>query len=300
MKAIITGASGFLGRNLLQYLSKLDCELYTLGRNKVGQYKHYNIEEKINKDSIEKAITQIKPDYIFHLAGNVVTNNIFNSFAVNTFIAAQILQSLTENNLDYSTKVVIIGTAAEYGLINPNNLPVSESRSTRPINLYGKSKLAQTEIALSWQNNNKKLFVLRPFNIIGPGMPSHLALGNFMNQISSMKKNDILKTGNLDTARDFIDVRDAVKIIWHLADNENAYGEIINLCSGKSIHLIKLVEKMIKLSRKDIKIKTTKQLKRKHDMKDHYGDNQKLMELLNGYDFISWEDSIINMTKSYA
>ncbi len=300
MKAMITGASGFLGRHFLQYLSKLDCELYTLGRKRVDQYQHYYLEGKTNKDSIKEAITKIKPNYIFHLAGNVVTQNVFNSFSTNAFFAAQILQSLTENNLDSSTKVVIIGTAAEYGLINTSNLPVSESHSTMPITLYGKSKLAQTEIAISWQKYSKKLSVLRPFNIIGPGMPSHLALGNFMNQISSIKENGIMKTGNLDTARDFIDVRDAVKIIWHLADNENAYGEIINLCSGKSIKVIKMIEKMIEISKKDIKIQTSNHLKRTNDMKDHYGDNQKLMGLLNGYDFISWEESIINMSQSYA
>ena len=300
MRALITGASGFLGTHLLSHLSKLGCELYTLGNSKIEGYKHYYIENTISRPIINKAIEEIRPDFIFHLAGDPLSNNILQSFSVNTFYALEILQSLEDNNLDQSTKVILIGSAAEYGFKKDSELPISESQVKLPMSLYGRTKLAQTEISMSWQEKNRKLFVLRPFNIIGPRMPLHLAMGSFINQIRQMGDKGILETGNLNVSRDFIDVRDAVNLMWNLANNENSYGEVINLSSGSPSSLNEIVDKMVECSGKDIIVKTRKALKRKNDMKIHYGDNSKLLQLVGNYRFLHYEETIMNVFKSYV
>lgn len=293
MKAIITGASGFLGTHLANRLLSENIELFSLGNNQTHRFNHYPVGNGLDKRMIDACISRVRPDFIFHLAGTTKQESLMHSFNVNAFFALKILQSLEDHNLDTKTTNVLIGSAAEYGMVNEGDLPITESKILNPIDLYGHSKSAQSKISLSWSNEKRKLIILRPFNIIGPNMPKHLALGNFVNQISTFGPDGgQLKTGNLYTRRDFIDVRDATEIIWRLSKNRQAYGEIVNLCTGKSTALSKLLEKLIENSGKKVIIETMKNLKRKNDMKDHYGDNDKLISLLNGYRFRDWEESI--------
>jgi len=293
MKAIITGASGFLGTHLANRLLSENIELYSLGNNQTHRFHHYPVGNRVDKRMIDACISEVRPDFIFHLAGTTKQESLMYSFTVNRFFALKILQSLEDHSLDTKTTIVLIGSAAEYGLVNEDDLPIRESKISNPIDLYGHSKVAQSKISLSWSNEKRKLIILRPFNIIGPNMPIHLALGNFVNQINSFGPDGgQLKTGNLNTSRDFIDVRDATEIIWRLSKNRNAYGEVVNLCTGKSTLLSKLLAKLIENSGKSVMIQTKKNLERKNDMTDHYGDNDKLISLLNGYRFKEWEESI--------
>ena len=244
MKAIITGASGFLGNHLTNRLFSENIDLFSLGNNKTQKFSHYPLGNNIDKKNIDACISEVRPDFIFHLAGTTKQDSLMHSFSVNTFFALKILQSLEDHELDTKTTIVLMGSAAEYGLINRKDLPINEFKATHPIDLYGQSKAAQSKISLSWSNEKRKLIILRPFNIIGPNMPKHLALGSFVNQINSFGSDGgQLKTGNLDTSRDFIDVRDATEIIWRLSRNSHAYGKIVNLCTGKSTQLSKLLTK---------------------------------------------------------
>ena len=101
-----------------------------------------------------------------------------------------------------------------------------------------------------WQQSHRKLVVVRPFNIIGENIPKHLAIGNFYSQIQLIPYEGILKTGNLNIKRDFIDVYDVVCIMWKLINNNKAYGEVVNICTGTPSLLIDLVNQMISLSEK--------------------------------------------------
>ena len=139
---------------------------------------------------------------------------------------------------------MMIGSAAEYGLVSVDQLPITENLTPKPYNLHGISKFAQTQIALSWYKPKRSLVVVRPFTIIGPGMPNYLAIGSFLQQIQSISDRGTLKTGNLNTARDFINVFDAAHLIWELINNENSYGEIINLCRGTSVPIIDIIKYM--------------------------------------------------------
>lgn len=80
-------------------------------------------------------------------------------------------------------------------------------------------------------------------------MPGHLALANFAAQIAAMPpEGGVLRVGNLDVARDFIDVREAVRLLVALADMPDSLGGVFNLCSGRAFVLRELVEGMIRLS----------------------------------------------------
>lgn len=292
MKILVTGATGFLGTHLINFLSKKKVEIFNFGRNSCENANFIELKSCEDKYAINKTISKIEPDYIFHLAGITQANSTNEIFSVNTNFCSSILGAVKKNNLDKKTKIMIVGSAAEYGLISDKNLPISEDFLGTPINDYGKSKLKQTKIAIECQKKIKKLVVVRPFNIIGSNMPIHLALGSFIEQIKLMPNKGCLNTGNLNTKRDFIDADDVVSLMWKLINNSNAYGEIVNICSSKATSILEILNHIISLSGKDITISIEDERVRKNDMLVHFGDNTKLLNIVGDFEFSSWKNTI--------
>src|SRR2546423_2806225 len=98
------------------------------------------------------------------------------------------------------------------------------------------SKFMQTLLGISAASTGSQPIVIaRPFNIIGVGMPEHLALASFALQIREIKAGSrppVIEVGELKSARDFIDVEDVVELYWKLISNDKAYGQIFNVCTG--------------------------------------------------------------------
>lgn len=298
MKVLITGAGGFLGQHLVSYLLDKDCKIYNLGNTKIKNSTHFLLDDITNKKLINNAISRIQPDYLLHLAGTADTSDISYCLKVNTLFSSYLLEAIKNSDLETHTKVMIVGSAAEYGLVAEDQLPISENLSPNPSTFYGISKFAQTQIALSWQKPQNPLVVVRPFNIIGPGMPDYLSIGNFLTQIQSISNKGTLRTGNLNTERDFINVHDVTHIMWELINNKNSYGEIINICTGKPIPMIDIVNYILEHSGKEIELIRDEKRIRNNDIKFHYGNNFKLLKLIGNYEFTSWEETLAQTIKN--
>ena len=301
MNILITGAGGFLGQHLINYLQKninKDFSIYILGNKKIPNCKNYYLSDVCDEDQINMAISSINPDYLFHLAGTADNSLNFESIeSVNTTYCFILLNSIIKNNLHNHTKIVIVGSSAEYGVVKPEELPISENQKSKPKTPYGITKYNQTINSLSLQKKCRKLVVVRPFNIIGKNMPKNLAIGNFFSQICSISNKGFIETGNLNVERDYIDVYDVVNIMWKLINNDKSYGEVINICTGKKLKLKKLVQLMIELCGREIKIKINQSRIRKKDINIHFGDNKKLLSLVGSYKFISWKESVKKIMK---
>ncbi len=301
MKALITGAGGFLGQNLVNFLLDKDFEIFNLGKNPSKDCIHCSLPDISDESSINEHIRRIKPDYLFHFAGTSnAISDLSECFRVNAIFASDLFSAIKKSDLQRHTKIIILGTAAEYGLMDRSHMPLSEVASTNPVSPYGISKLAQTFFAKAEFKNFQQLTVIRPFNIIGPKMPVHLALGNFINQIISPEESVKLKTGNIDTARDFIDVNDLIQIMWRLVNNRNAHAEIINVCSGSPVSIRDMVNFLIKNVNKTVVLEKDKNRFKENDIKIHFGNNKKLMDLIGDYEFISWKETIIRIIKHHG
>lgn len=291
MKALLTGANGFLGKHLINKLSSEGCEIFSLGRVEVENTNFFHLKSVEDKKTIDRSISDIKPDYLFHLAGTV-SNDEAESKKVNTNFAQKLLHAIDKCSLVNKTKVLMVGSASEYGDINCEDMPIKESFEPKPFNTYGKTKLEQTRIGLDWKSNERFIVLARPFNIIGPGMPKFLAIGNFINQINSIENEGEIFAGNLNSQRDYIDVDDVCSIFWELINCNEANGEIINICSGKTKKIKEILDFLIAHSKKNIRIKIDKRLIRKKDIPVFIGDNAKLMGLLKDFEFIPWSSSL--------
>ncbi len=291
MKALLTGANGFLGKHLINKLNSEGCEVYSLGRAEAKNTNFFHLESLEDKKTIERCLFDIKPDYVFHLAGTV-SNDEAESRKVNTNFAKKLLNAIDKYNLAKKIKVLMVGSASEYGEINYEYMPIKESFKPNPFNLYGNTKLEQTRIGLDWKRDENFIVLVRPFNIIGPGMPKFLAIGNFINQINLAENNGEIFAGNLNSQRDFVDVDDVCSIFWKLINCNEANGEIVNICSGKPKKIKEILDFLIANSEKNLKITINEKLIRKKDMPIHFGDNSKIKTLLGNFRFTPWETTL--------
>ncbi|MEM9681010.1 MAG: NAD-dependent epimerase/dehydratase family protein [Bacteroidota bacterium] len=278
---MITGAGGFCGGYLIPYLHERGLEVYTLGMKPVSN-KHHYLTDIADLSYLVSLIQSIKPQYIFHLAGVTISQTPALFYEVNAVYAATLLHALEIAGYE-DCPVLLVGTSAEYGLVNQEQLPINEAMPANPYSHYGISKLSQTLMGLALSKRGRPLVMVRPFNIIGCGMPEYLSIQSFVKQIADIihgRQLPILKVGNLSSSRDFIDIKDVVEAYWKLIQEKDAYGQIINICSGQDIVIRDILLKLVELSGLDIEIQITSNRVKSIDVPVHYGDPEKLRGLI--------------------
>jgi GDP-4-dehydro-6-deoxy-D-mannose reductase len=238
-------------------------------------------------EEVRNIIKKTKPDFIIHLAGTFGTGSFQEIYKINVLSIATLLESVREY-VPYAV-VVAVGSAAEYGQVKPDQLPVDEQTPCNPVTPYGLSKQLATQVALYYHRvHGICTMVVRPFQLIGEGITTRLAPGAFMEQLkeSITRNSKVIKVGNLESWRDFLDVRDAVEAIWALCQKPAA-GEVYNLCSSKPTKIADLLQAMINYCRVDVKIEVdTSRLNGRSDVSKIYGSCQKIR------DYCGWQPRI--------
>lgn len=293
-RALITGINGFIGRNLEAYLSAQNLEVFGVSRNTITGKNDIRVN-LANYDEVKKLMDGIRPDYVFHAAGVITASQLEDYYLTHVSGTLNLLNSVREI-VRYNPKILSIGTSAEYGLMNPGDLPITEEFNEQPYDHYGISKLMQTKICLHYSKTYKlNLYVIRLFNLLGKGLSEQSAVGSFLRQIKDAQNDNFITVGNLDSSRDYMDIEDVTKIIWTISKS-SVTGEIINVCSGYPIRMSNLLAMAIELSGKELFIKGDTTRFKKVDVPIGYGLNKKMMEILGSdYKFIKTADSLRKM-----
>lgn len=243
MKALVTGGSGFVGSHLVLHLVRE-------GWN-VSVARHGGALS--GAESILAMLRDAAPDAVFHMAGLTRAEHPAALYEANAVLTAHLLEAVARQ--PRPPVIVLAGSAAEYGSVPPDAVPVQETQPCRPITDYAISKYAQTLMGLTRAAAGLPVVVARLWNPVGPGMPQHLALGSFAAQIATMPvQGGTLHVGNLGVQRDFLDVREAVRLVAALAIRPNTVGLVVNICSGRTWGLHELVHTMIRLAGRHVSV----------------------------------------------
>jgi nucleoside-diphosphate-sugar epimerase len=241
MKVLITGTSGFTGNHMISYLAKTDkrYELFGLFKSNV---KITPIECNFIKcdltcgDMVDSIISEIEPEIIINLAGKN-HGTLEELLTINVIGTKNLLNAA--HNLNKKPRVLIIGSSAEYGYSGTK--PISENAPVNPISEYGISKLSSTFLSLNYhKSKGLPVTVIRPFNLLGPGQPETFVCGRLVKQICKIGNipSSSISLSRINSRRDFIDVRDAVRAFWmvisHPHFEKKCAGNIFNLGSGKA------------------------------------------------------------------
>lgn len=268
MKALVTGASGYIGSHLVAHLTRVGWDVSTIRlRNGMPDFDH-----------VLRNLGNAAPDVVFHLAGVTRAASAAAFYEANSVLAARLLDAVAV--LPHVPVVVLTGSAAEYGRVPPGAVPVPESQVCRPATDYAVSKYAQTLMGLARAASGLPVVVARVWNPVGSGMPAHLALASFAGQIAAMPATGgTLRVGNLDVERDFIDVHELVRLLAAVGQRAEAIGQVINLCSGRCWRLRSLVDRMIAITGRPVDVVVDPARQRSDEAPVLYGDATGLRRL---------------------
>jgi len=276
LKALITGVEGFCGRHLARRLVN-EGKIHVLGIDRAEDCLDKQIlDEYVNLDltdqkGLTNLIRRFRPDWVFHLAGlaNGAANEIYCTNVVGSLYLLEAVRLYAPQ-----ARILMTGTAAEYGPVKESDLPVTENHPCAPIGSYGVSKYAMTMIGLDYARCfGLRVVISRAFNVIGPGLPSSLLIGAVIKQIRrkfSKEGDVIVKVGNIHTKRDFIDVNDVVDAYIRLVKGSN-WGEVFNICSGRPYAISEVIDLLLSNSARPIKVEVDPALIRSSDIPLIYG-----------------------------
>jgi nucleoside-diphosphate-sugar epimerase len=277
-RALVTGANGFLGQHLVARLAADGWIVVRAVRSAPAGSTPDTLvlgSKPWTPDMLADALAAAAPDVVFHLAGSPWAEPVAAMYETNLMLAARLLDAAAA--LARRPAVVLIGSAAEYGFVAEQDQPVREDHPCAPSTHHGIAKHAQTQLGLAWARAGMPVLVARLFNPVGRFMPSRLALASFAAQISAGAS--VLNVGDLDIARDFIDVDDAARLIAALAADGANFGQVINICSGVAIKLRPLVEELIRLANRRVDIAIDPARLRPGEMRVLRGDTGRLRAL---------------------
>ena len=197
-------------------------------------------------------------------------------FDVNFTGTLNLLQAVKE--LQLNCQVLFVGSSEAYGTVTEKESPVNETTPLKPGSLYGVSKASAEMLARSYfLRDELDVVMVRPFNHIGPRQNSRFVCSAFARQIAALEKGGepVMKTGNLESYRDFMDVRDTVRAYHAVMESAKA-GEVFNVCSGNSVSIRYILDSLLELSDIDIRIERDPNLFREEEPRRICGDPSKL------------------------
>lgn len=289
-KVLITGITGFAGSYLAELLSQK--KTHTVFGSYISDHSLLNVETSKNslhlskvdltvREKVFEMISHVKPDYVYHLAALAAPGDSFKkpteTITNNVAVQVNILEALKEANL-FNTKILIISSADVYGAVLPQDLPIDENTSFHPTNPYAVSKITQDYLGLQYFISYKMPIVrVRPFNHIGPRQSPSFVVASFAKKIAEIEKigkDAVLHVGNIETKRDFTDVRDMVRA-YELALEHGDLGDVYNIGSGTSYQISEILKKLLSFSKIKITINVDKSLFRPSETLDLICDSTK-------------------------
>lgn len=304
MRILITGAGGFAGSHLADYLLAQD-QHEIWGVNLIPNHPHY-LDERVHlvvanlcsPEETHTLLNDIKPNRIYHLAGQASPakswDDPWDTIENNIRAQLNIFQSCVKLNFK-ETRVLAVGSSDEYGRLELSELPAREDSPLRADSPYGVSKIAQDFMGQSYFLSHRLPVVrVRPFNHIGPRQSPIFVAPNFARQIVAIERGDaeaVIHVGNLKAERDFTDVRDTVR--GYVAALEyGELGEVYNIASGVVRPISEVLDGLLLCADRFIRVEVDPSRFRPTDIERQHGDASKLSKHTAWQPTIPFEQSL--------
>jgi dTDP-glucose 4,6-dehydratase len=262
-KILVTGAGGFIGSHLVEYLIEQGHQVKAFVRyNSRNYWGWLDSSKKLSEieifsgdirdyDSVFESVKGI--DYIFHLAALIgIPYSYYSPLAyIKTNIEGtyNVLQAARKLN---TQRVIHTSTSEVYG--TAQTVPIDESHPINPQSPYSATKSSADYLAKSFYLSfDLPVTIIRPFNTFGPRQSARAVIPTIITQ--ALQKKEEINLGNIDSSRDFTFVLDTVKGMYQNGLHQKTVGEVVNLGTNKEITIANLVSLISSLTNTKIKIK---------------------------------------------
>ena len=263
MKVLVTGAGGFVGEYLVKLLKAHNHDIVAIGINNGTFLKELSIPTHVvnilDYPVLRETMQNVVPDAVIHLAAvsnvPISWNKPGLTIDVNIHGTVNVLQALYEVNP--KAKFLNIGSSDEYGLTAKCGKPLIEDMPCQPQNPYSISKYCTEQMVLQLgKKYGMNVISTRSFNHFGPGQAKGFVVSDFASQIKAIEAGEqepVIRVGDLSAARDFTFVSDVVEAYVSLIEKDVESG-VYNVCSGKAMTVQEILDMMLHLSSKEIKV----------------------------------------------
>jgi GDP-4-dehydro-6-deoxy-D-mannose reductase len=275
MKAAVTGSGGFVGGHLVPYLQSLGDDVVTLDRSSAQPV------DVTDGEQVREVLRAARPDAVYHLAGLSHVGRSWDApetvFRVNAQGALSVLHACADAGVE---RVLVVGSADEYGAVGHDDLPLSEDAPIRPITPYGASKAAADILALqAFLGDGLGTLRVRAFNHTGPGQSASMVVPGLAHRIVDAERaaGSKVSVGRLDVVRDVCDVRDVVRA-YRLLVEHGTPGEAYNVCSGRGVSVREIADAMLAMSDAPLELVVDPELVRPVDVPRLVGNPAKVRD----------------------
>jgi GDP-4-dehydro-6-deoxy-D-mannose reductase len=266
VRILITGARGFVASHLRDALLRLcgsDVELIATAKEGPGAHPVFGKMAALDvtdQAAVEGVFQSHAPTHVMHLAGIAVPSAANarprGAWDVHLGGTLNLAETILARNPD--CWLLYVGSALVYGDSAKPGLPVDETTLLAPSDEYAASKAA-ADLALGALTHHRglKCIRFRPFNHSGPGQAEGFVLPDFAMQIAEIEAGlipPLMRIGDLDVERDFLDVRDVVRAYALAAQKATSLnpGVIFNIASGVPRRIGDILERMLRQSQAKI------------------------------------------------
>jgi GDP-4-dehydro-6-deoxy-D-mannose reductase len=289
---LVTGINGFVGRHLAQ-------ALHDNGDKVIGIERQASVDPKIahlvsnyyacdltHADEIAKLPLE-DVNAVINLAGLAAVGKSFEQPDLYMEVNVKVLSVLCERVKQLGRKdlrIVAVSTGAVYASNQP--MPLTElSKVSSASSPYAASKLAMENAAKEFRSNGFDCVIARPFNHLGPGQAEGFLLPDLFQKIQLATNNNIT-VGNLQSQRDYTDVRDVAKAYIALAAADRLQYDTYNVCSGKAVAGTEILDSLKRACGvENLRTIVDRALFRPSDQPILFGDNSRMEET-------GWEPTI--------
>jgi len=289
VRVLITGMTGFVGRHLVAHLIGEGHEVVgTLlpGAGEVPPPGATGHEVDItDADVMADLIGAVAPDAVVHLAAAASVGQSFadpeGTWHVNVEGTRGVLEGIRRAAL--GARMVMALSGEEYGRVPLDQLPVTADTPLNPMSPYAESKVAADHLCAQYHRGHGLAVVrLRAFNQLGPGQDPRFVLPSICKQIADaeMEGDGVcrLELGNIDTRRDFLDVRDVVRAYALLLEKGDP-SQVYLAATGRSHAIGDLVDIAVAQARIPVRVTSDPSRVREGEQPDLYASPRALEEL---------------------
>jgi GDP-4-dehydro-6-deoxy-D-mannose reductase len=289
---LVTGAAGFGGSHLVEHLLACGEQVVALDHPDARRDHLAGVRDRVDDvrcdladpadGAVERALAGREFAAVYHLAGLASVRRSFSqmrrTLEVNALATLNLLGALLRQPTP--PRLLLVGSAEQYGVGAAGPGGFAESDEQRPVSPYALSKVWQEALGAFYARTERwPVMMTRTFNHTGPRQSPDFVCADFARQIARIElrlAEPVLRVGNLEAARDFLDVRDVVAA-YRLVLERGAAGESYNVCSGRVWTIAELLQVLLGHAVIKIKVEVDVSRRRPIDVPVLHGDPGRLV-----------------------